>query len=244
MKTKALIFIILAGVLWGTSCIFVNYLAPFGIDSVQMTGVRGFVSLVIMSGYLLVLKRECFRTSLGSLLLFIGGGVSLFLTATLYYMAMQMTSVATAVVLLYMSPVIVCALSAVFLGERMSPAKIISVALMLTGGFLVSGILDGVALDGVGILLGILSAVTYSIYNILTKLQMKRGDSPYTATLYTFLTISVIALFTARPAEIVEVAAKNPLPVIPLLIGIGIAIWYYSRDTKSGEDIMKYNGSK
>jgi ASC-1-like (ASCH) protein/multidrug transporter EmrE-like cation transporter len=52
---------------------------------------------------------------------------------------------------------------------------------------------------------------------------MKRGDSPYTATLYTFLTISVIALFTARPAEIVEVAAKNPLPVIPLLIGIGIA---------------------
>lgn len=26
-------------------------------------------------------------------------------------------------------------------------------------------------------------------------------------------------------------------------IGIGIAIWHYNKDTKRGEDIMKYNGS-
>lgn len=26
-------------------------------------------------------------------------------------------------------------------------------------------------------------------------------------------------------------------------IGIGIAIWHYNKDTKSGEDIMKYNSS-
>ncbi|MBP3307924.1 MAG: EamA family transporter [Clostridia bacterium] len=222
MKAKALIFIILAGILWGTSCIFVHYLAPYGIDSVQMTGVRGFVSLTVMAGYLLICKRHSFRTSLRSLILFIGGGVALFLTATLYYMSMQMTSVATAVVLLYMSPVIVCAVSVIFLGERMSLGKGLAVALMLAGGFLVSGILDGVTLDGVGIALGILSAVTYAIYNILTKLQMREGDSPYTATLYTFLTISVIALLVARPAEIVSVAASDPLPVIPLLIGIGV----------------------
>ncbi len=223
MKAKSLILIILAGICWGTSCIFVNYLAPYGIDSVQMTGVRGFVSLVIMAGYLLLCKRRAFRTSFRSLLLFIGGGVSLFLTATLYYMSMQMTSVSTAVILLYMSPVIVSVVSVAFLGERMSKGKAVSIVLMLAGGFLVSGITDGITLDPVGILFGVLSALTYAIYNILTKLQMREGDSPYTATLYTFLTISIIALFTARPPQIIEVALKNPLPVIPLLIGIGIA---------------------
>ncbi len=223
MKTKSLIFIILAGIFWGTSCIFVNYLAPYGIDSVQMTGVRGFVSLVIMAGFLLIKKRECFKTKPRSLLLFIGGGVSLFATATLYYMTMQMTSVTTAVILLYMSPVIVTVASCIFLGERMNTIKLSSIILMTAGGFLVSGITEGIAFNAVGILLGVLSAFTYAVYNVLTKIQMKNGDEPYTATLYTFLTISAIALFTARPWEIVSIAKENPLPTIPLLIGIGVA---------------------
>ena len=39
MKTKAFIFIIVAGILWGTSGIFVNYLAPYGFTSMQMTSM-------------------------------------------------------------------------------------------------------------------------------------------------------------------------------------------------------------
>ena len=43
MKTKAFIYVIIAGIAWGTSGIFVNFLAPYGYTSLQMTALRGAV---------------------------------------------------------------------------------------------------------------------------------------------------------------------------------------------------------
>ena len=222
MKTKSLILIIIAGVLWGTSCLFVNALSGYGISSIQMTAVRGTVSFVCMTIFCLILRRKALFTNLKSLLLFILGGIALFATATLYYMAMQLTTVSVAVVLLYTSPVIVMVASTFIFKEKITKVKLISVFIMLLGSVLVSGIFNEVKFDVLGLLLGILSSVCYSIYNILTKLQMKNGDDPYTATVYTFATISLISVFASNPKDIVIKAAENPLPVIPLLIGIGI----------------------
>ena len=60
MKNKAFLFIILAGILWGTSGIFVHYLAPLGFTSMQMTATRASVSFLCMLGYVLVRNRRLF----------------------------------------------------------------------------------------------------------------------------------------------------------------------------------------
>ncbi|MBR5505295.1 MAG: hypothetical protein IKV73_03205 [Clostridia bacterium] len=49
MKKQAFIFIILAGLLWGTSGIFVHYLAPFGFSSLQLVFFRTVVSTLVKS---------------------------------------------------------------------------------------------------------------------------------------------------------------------------------------------------
>lgn len=223
MKTKSLLFIIVAGIFWGTSCLFANGLSVYGITPIQMTAARGMVSFICMALFCLIARRGAFRTGLKSLLLFICGGIALFATATLYYVAMQETSVAVAVVLLYTSPVIVMAVSAFLFKERITKLKLISIFVMLIGSVLVSGIIGDVKINLLGALYGILSAICYTVYNILTKLQMKNGDDPYTATFYTFATICVVSLAVANPVDMVSKAAANPWPVIPLLIGIGIA---------------------
>ena len=109
MKGKAFFYIILAGVLWGTSGIFVHFLAPFGLSSLQMTSIRGTVSSVAMALYVLISDKSLFKANLKQTLLYIASGFFQFLTATSYYASMQATSVSTAVVLMYTAPIIVMA---------------------------------------------------------------------------------------------------------------------------------------
>ena len=223
MKTKSFIYIIIAGLLWGTSGIFVHYLAPYGITSLQMTAVRGTVSFICIAAYLLIYNRRLFKTKLKELMLFAAIGVTLFLTAFLYYSSMQMTSISTAVILMYAAPIYVMVFSVLFMGEKFSKIKLVSLVLMMLGCCLVSGIIGGLKFDLVGIILGLLSGVSYATYNIITKIASERKNSPLTITVYGFMFMAIIALSISKPAGIITAAAVKPSVVVPLMIGLGVA---------------------
>ena len=199
-----------------------HYLAPYGFTSLQMTAARGTVSAVCMLTFALIRDRSLFKIKLRDLIYYVVIGASLFLTASMYYTSMQMTSVSTAVVLMYMMPAYVMIFSVLFLGEKFSPLKIISVVGMLVGCCLVSGVIGGIKFDVLGIIIGFISGLTYAANNISTKLAMKRGCHPVSTTMYSFSVMAIIALCAAQPRQMVMTAAKQPAATIPLLIGIGV----------------------
>jgi len=222
MKVRSFIYIILAGICWGTSGIFVHFLAPMGFSSLQMTAMRGLVAFLCMAIYALIKNREIFRITQRELILFAGSGLGIFGTATCYFASMQMTSVSTAVVLMYTAPVLVMIYSVTFLGEKITILKGISVFAMLLGCCLVSGIFGGAEFHAVGIGIGFLSGISYSAYNIFTKIEMRRNSHPLSATLYCFLFMTVLAVTFCNPREAVQLIGANPAGSIPLMIGIGV----------------------
>ena len=219
---KAFLFVILAGVGWGTSGIFVHYMAPYGFTSMQMTALRGSIALLGLTAYLLIFDRSLFRARLRDLPLLLLGGVSLFLTAFCYFTSMQMTSVFTAVVLMYTSPVLVMIFSVAFLGERLTPLKGVSVGVMLVGCALVAGIVGGLSFHPVGVLIGALSGVSYASYSICTRLLMQRGYHTFTTTFYTFLAVSAVSLALCRPWQMPTLFAAAPAVTVPLAVGLGL----------------------
>lgn len=222
MKKRALLYIVIAGILWGTSGIFFNMLEPLGFSPVQMTAMRGSVSAIVMSLYVLIFKRKCFRVRIGEFLAFACSGLSVFFTATCYYAAIDASSVSTAVVLMYTAPVFVMIYSVMFLGEKLNPEKAVSVIMMISGCALVSGIIGGMKFSFYGILLGLASGVAYSAYNIFTKIQMINKSDSMSATLYCFIVMGAVATVFCKPGNMLSIAAKNPMPAIPLMIGIGV----------------------
>lgn len=222
MKKSAFLFIIAAGVLWGTSGLFVNFLAPYGFSSLQMTAARGVVSAIAMAVYTFFYDRKLFRASGWELLLFALSGVSMFATASSYYTAMQYTSVSTAVVLMYTAPIFVMAYSVAFFGEKLTKLKLISVLGMLVGCALVSGIVGGLKWSAFGIFMGFVSGITYSAYNIFTKIQMRRPCHPITATLYCLIFMACLALSVSHPGEMVVTAMQKPALLFPMLVALGI----------------------
>lgn len=219
---KAFLLIVLAGVLWGTSGIFVHYLAPYGFSSLQMTAMRGVVSAIAMSIYVYIKDKTMFHTSWNHFILFALSGIAMYGTASAYYASMQLTSISTAVVLMYTAPIFVMAYSVAFLGEKLTRLKTVSVACMLIGCCLVSGIIGGLRFHFMGLLLGFLAGISYSAYNIFTKIQMKKLCHPVSATLYCLITMAIVAFAFAKPMEMISLTKQNPVQILPLMIGVGI----------------------
>jgi len=222
MKTRAFIFIVLAGIFWGTSGIFVHYLAPYGFSSIQMTAMRAAVSFLVMAIYVLIKNRGLFRVKPSEILFFLGSGLSFLATATFYFMSMQLTSVATSVVLMYTAPAIVMVYSVLFLGEKLTKLKGVAVAVMLLGCCLVSGVVGGMKFNALGIIFGVLSGISYSVYNILTKIEMKKGSSAISATLYNFLFAAIGAVAICNPINLYENFLNKPMFTVPVMIACGI----------------------
>ncbi len=225
MKRLAFIYIILAGITWGTSGIFVNLLAPYGFTSPQLTAIRATVSLVSIGIFILIKDKQAIKATPKELFLFLGSGVTLFGTSTCYYISMQATSISTAVVLMYTAPVIVMIYSVAFLGEKLTKLKALAVFFMIIGCCFVSGIIGGLKFDLVGILIGMLSGISYSAYNIITKIQMEKGIKSVTASFYNFLITSVISLIIADPINLVTNAAARPAVTVPLMIALGVVTY-------------------
>lgn len=218
----AFIFIIIAGVLWGTSGIFVHLLSPYGFSALQMIFLRSAVSFLIMVIYVLVRDKRLLKICRKELFWFIGSGAALFGTASCYYASMMATSVSTAVVLMYTAPILVMIYSVAFLGEKLTKLKVVSILGMLSGCVLVSGIIGKARFDAWGIVLGIMSGVSYSVYTILVKIEMRRRSNPISASLYCFLFAAVFSFFVCRPGELAGLAAQNLPVTLPLILGLGI----------------------
>lgn len=222
MKQRSILLVLLAGVLWGTSGIFVHYLAPLGFSSLQMTAMRAGVSAAAMTVYSLLRDRSVFRIRKLELCIFALSAIGLYGTGTCYFLSMQASSISTAVVLMYMAPVYVMIFSVLFFGERINAPKLLSVALMLIGCALVSGIAGGMTVSMTGVSMGIVSGVAYGAYNILTKLSMRMGIPPLKATTWVFMLTALVAIAVCEPVELCKRAAAQPAVSIPLIVGIGV----------------------
>ncbi len=218
---KAFIYIVLAGLLWGSSGIFVHFLEPLGFSSMQMTLGRELTAAIAMVAYVFFADKKLFRTSFRELVLYAMSGISMFLAAALYYRAMQITSVSTAVVLMYTAPIFIMVYSVAFFGEKLTLIKTIAVVAMLCGCCLVSGIVSGFNVNLVGFLFGVGSGIAYSIYNIVTKMEMRMRCDPKTANVYTFIFAAICAIITSKPMGAAEIISRHPASAF-ILIACGI----------------------
>ena len=221
MKTKAFVFIIVAGILWGTSPLFVSYFGGYGFSSVQMTTARSIVTVMALAIYIAIFNRGAFRVGAVDFVIFALSGISYVGTAIFYYQSMQMTTAATAVVLMYIAPIVVMIYSVLFFRERFTALKLLSVVSMVVGCFLVAGVVGGFKFDFAGILFGVASGLSYSAYNIFTKIAMRRSTNPLSATFYAFLTAAMLALFICNPVEMVGKISVSVSYTLPMLVLLG-----------------------
>ena len=91
---------------------------------------------------------------------------------------------------------------------------------MLVGCALVSGITEGFSIDPLGALLAVGSGICYAAYNIISKIGMKHGSSPRSASLYAYIVMSICAMSIAGPVNIVRQATDVKAWILFVLLGV------------------------
>ena len=226
MKKIGFILVVSAGLLWGTSCLFIHSLSGYGFTPAQMTAARGLVAFLAVALFTLIRDRSALKVSKKELLLYLAAGFCMFATAYTYYAAVTMTSPATAAVLMYMEPIYVAIFSGIFFRESFTPLKIASIAAVLIGCCLVSGVVGGMRFQALGVVLAILSGVFYAVYSILMKFSMKKDANPLSAAFYCDLFMALFALIPAKVHLVPALVALDPLHILPALVGLGVVTFF------------------
>lgn len=176
-----------AAVLWGTLGVAVRNLLASGLSPLQAAAWRAGGAFAVLLIYCLLANRAALRVRSRDLLLLAAyGAVSVAGFMTVYFTAIELTTVATAAVLLYTAPAWVVILARALYGEAMTPMKAAAVALTFGGCALVVGAFGpgAVRLTPSGLMAGLGAGLTYALYSIFGKAALRR-HSPLTTVVYT-----------------------------------------------------------
>lgn len=193
---RNLIYIIIAGILWGIISLFITALKDMGFDSMQCVAIRVFFSAVLMVSYLFCRDKSLLSIHFKDIGYFIGTGIlSVVFFNFCYFEALKLIGgAAVPALLLYTAPIFVMILSAIFFKEKITKQKIIALIMTFAGLILVTGSFSSESqISGFALLLGLGSGFGYALYSIFGKFLIDKY-SVETITAYTFVIASVGAI--------------------------------------------------
>ena len=230
MKRFSPLLIIIAATLWGTMGLFTRTLTSLGFETFQLVLTRASLTAVSLIIYLSAFDRDKLKIKLKDLWIFLSAAIiSVVLFQYCYTSAIKAGSMSIAATLLYTSPIFVTIISAIIFKEKITPIKIIALAMAFAGCVLVSGLADsGDTISPKALFLGISSGLTYGLYSIFTKIGIKKY-SPLTFTAYTFLfaTLILIPLSDIRSMSLIT-ASKSTNIIMLILFGLVTSVIPYT----------------
>ncbi|MDM5189309.1 DMT family transporter [Bacillus sp. DX4.1] len=158
------LLVLLGACSYGILAIFVKLAYAEGFSLGEVIGSQYLFGWFILLGITLLVSRH--RVPLKQMLILFIAGTSASFTGIFYYGSLQTVPASIAIVLLFQFVWVGIIIEAVVTKTLPSREKVISVIFLLAGTFLSSGLLETSAgsFDMKGILLGLLSAVTFATY--------------------------------------------------------------------------------
>ncbi len=211
-KTKSILTVLAAGLMWGCMGLLVRPLNEIGLVTMDICFLRGFVTFVVMLVGLLIFNRSALKIRWRDIWCFIGtGACSVSFFNFCYFKTITLTSLSVAAVLLYTAPAFVMVMSFFLFKENMTKKKVAALLLAFAGCVLVSGIMTGGGdLNGQGILVGLGAGFGYALYSIFGRYALQRGYGSLTVTFYTFLFATLTTVFLVDVSSIINIVEMHP----------------------------------
>lgn len=210
----ALFKITLSMFIFGTIGIFVRHIP---LPSGFIAFFRGIMGTVFLLAVMLISKKKLnFSAIKKNLWILIVSGMFIGINWILLFEAYRFTTVATATLCYYLSPVFVILASPLVLKEKLTLKKIICILCALIGIVLVSGVAENGIVGGKGILLGCGAAVFYASVVLLNKRMKDIGS--YDMTVLQLFSAAVTILPYSLLTEDISAEAFSLKAVIMLLV--------------------------
>ncbi len=180
------ILICLASIIWGTLGIFGKLAFQFGIRPETLIALRLSISSLTIFIPVNLFKRELFKIQKKDLFKFLVLGI--FATALqriTYFYAIDLTTAATAAILVYTYPLFVMIYSSLFLKEKITPSIVLAAILTFSGTLLVVKAygISWLSTSFSGVILGVFSSILFAAYFLIIK-NLRNHYTNWTLILY------------------------------------------------------------
>jgi drug/metabolite transporter (DMT)-like permease len=197
------LYVVLAALMWGLSGSSAKFLFNSGITPFQLVQMRLTISAVLLFLCLLIRFSSLLKISRSDILYFIlFGTVGMAGVQFTYLFTISKIKVAAAILLQYLAPSFIALHSVVFMREKLSRLTLIALDGATFGCYLVVGAynLEILSMNIVGIISGLLSALTFAWYAIHGEYGMRRYN-PWTVLFYALLFGAVVWNILHPPLE-------------------------------------------
>ncbi len=205
--------------LWGVSAVlgravFTGRLGLSGgltnaIDPLILSQTRTGFSFLLLLPILLAVRgwRRIKLPAADLMQCFLLGTLGVVVSNYFYYVAIQRTNVATAIIVQYTAPVWVLLYVVARGQQKLTLQKVAAVAFAITGIALVIGVIGGrsgmaLRLDSYGFIAALLASFSYAFYNVAGHNVLARHDR-WLVLLWTLISASICWLFLNPPWKIV-----------------------------------------
>ena len=221
---------LISGCLWGCAGFFVRNLGELGYDNLTIISSRTFLAVAVLFVVLLFYDKKLLVINPKDAVVFLAAGaVGIVFLNYGYNDSINELSLAFSAVLLGIFPTIVLVLARIIFKERISKTKAVCSVMAIIGCAMVSGAFTtgGFSVETLsarGILMGLLAALSYAVYSIVTRLAFEKGYSALTMTFYSQLAAAIVLIPFTDWHVIGSSIATVPTVSLPLLIGNSILI--------------------
>ncbi|MCL1983745.1 MAG: DMT family transporter [Clostridiales bacterium] len=209
MSKTAQLLIIFAAMCWGLIGTCTRPLGAAGFSYAEVAAARCLIASVGIFAFLLLADRGKAKIHLRDVPVFACmGGVGIALGFLCYFYTLGTITMSAAAILLNTAPYYVMLMSALFFKEKITMRKFGALITAFAGCVMTVGFFDKGDISFIGVGMGLLSALCYSLYTIFGKATVQKY-SPLTVTAYTYGMASVCLLPLCNFGHVIGMFGEN-----------------------------------
>ena len=211
-KVKGTICGILAAISYGTNPLGALNLYADGLNANSVIFYRYALATLILAA-IMVIQRKSFAVTRREFKVLLALGVLMAGSSLALYCSFNFMDAGIASTILFVYPVMVAVIMAVFFKEKVTPVTIVSIVLALSGISLLYKGGDGAVLSTVGVILVIISSLTYAVYIVVVNKSSLRMSSVKLTFYVLFIGTIMIILysFTGDSARLQSITSVHSL---------------------------------
>lgn len=226
------ILVLTGAILSGLTGPFDRMLEELDIDYFAVTFYRSIITVAILLVIILIVDRTLFKIKREHILLFILLGICKGIMDISYVHSQSEISLSLSTVLQMTAPYFLILFGLLIFKDKVTKRKMLAVLIGTVSACLISNVLfDPGSIGAFGVILGLVSGITYAGYMMSSSILIEKGYNIYTILFYAFLITVFITLPAAPVINTAPILADHPETIGALLIlGIGCTALPYMFD--------------
>ena len=245
-----IIYALVSAIFSGLTSVLASYSSKLNkVDSILITTIRTFIILVLSFIATLIYKtfNEIYNLDIKTIIFLILSGISTTLLWIFYFKALDTGDVSKVTPIDKTSIVITLILSMIFLHEKITIIKVISIIFILVGTLLTVNKKTTNEKDNKWILYSILTAIFTSTTTIISKIGLNDIDSvlaTFIRTVIVFIILMFIVIIKKKYVYLKDISKKSLRYVIYSGITNTLSWLFYFASLKEGETSIVFTIEK